>query len=94
MFVFVLQKRIDDAKTRLTQVTRENTRRLDTFTVLLEEKKRLERQLDSRQKNLVIFDFLLDIFPQKLLGLLALQYWLGLYRDCPAIHAYKGTTLL
>ena len=36
----------------MTQLTRENTQRLDTFTVLLQEKKELEQMLNSRQKSL------------------------------------------
>ncbi|XP_031554688.1 cilia- and flagella-associated protein 44-like isoform X2 [Actinia tenebrosa] len=44
--------KIDSYKSKITQLTRENTQRLDTFTVLLEEKKELEQMLDSRQKSL------------------------------------------
>ena len=53
----LFQKKIDAYKAKLTQVTRENTQRLDTYTVLLQEKKELEHQLDSRQKNLVCNNF-------------------------------------
>ncbi|EDO32311.1 predicted protein, partial [Nematostella vectensis] len=44
--------KIDSYKQKSTQLTRENTQRLDTFTVLLQEKKELEHMLDSRQKSL------------------------------------------
>ncbi|XP_068733143.1 cilia- and flagella-associated protein 44-like isoform X1 [Montipora capricornis] len=39
-------------KGKVTQLTRENTQRLDTYTVLLQEKKELEQMLNSRQKSL------------------------------------------
>lgn len=44
--------KIDSFKGKVTQLTRENTQRLDTFTVLLQEKKELEQMLNSRQKSL------------------------------------------
>ncbi|XP_048588414.1 cilia- and flagella-associated protein 44-like isoform X2 [Nematostella vectensis] len=44
--------KIESYKQKSTQLTRENTQRLDTFTVLLQEKKELEHMLDSRQKSL------------------------------------------
>ena len=49
---FFLQGKIDSYKGKVTQLTRENTQRLDTYTVLLQEKKELEQMLNSRQKSL------------------------------------------
>ena len=48
----VFQVKIDSYKGKVTQLTRENTQRLDTYTVLLQEKKELEQMLNSRQKSL------------------------------------------
>lgn len=45
-------KKIDELQSQLTRLIRENTRRLDTYTTLLQERKQLEQKLDSRQKNL------------------------------------------
>ncbi|XP_057301359.1 cilia- and flagella-associated protein 44-like isoform X2 [Hydractinia symbiolongicarpus] len=45
-------KKIDGLQTELTKLIRENTKRLDTYTIFHQEKKQLEHQLDSRQKNL------------------------------------------
>lgn len=50
---FLLQSKVDSFKNTVTQLTRENTQRLDTYTVLLQEKKELEHMLNSRQKSLV-----------------------------------------
>lgn len=49
----LFQSKIDSYKSKVTQLTRENTQRLDTYTVLLQEKKELEQMLNSRQKSLV-----------------------------------------
>jgi len=45
-------KNIHRHQEELTRIIRENTKRLDTCTILLQENKQLEHQLDSRQKNL------------------------------------------
>ena len=50
---FLLQSKVDSYKSTVTKLTRQNTQRLDTYTVLLQEKKELEHMLNSRQKSLV-----------------------------------------
>ena len=45
---------ISKLQMELTQHVRENTKRLDTYTVLHQTNRDLEVDLDSRQKNLVI----------------------------------------
>jgi len=45
-------KKIDALQSKLTGLIRENTRRMDTYTTLLQERKHLEQKLDSRQKDL------------------------------------------
>ena len=47
------QKKIQAYKQRLTQRTRENTGRLNTSTVLYQEREELEQKLDMKQKSLV-----------------------------------------
>ncbi|XP_067037270.1 cilia- and flagella-associated protein 44-like isoform X2 [Acropora muricata] len=44
--------KVDSYKSTVTKLTRQNTQRLDTYTVLLQEKKELEHMLNSRQKSL------------------------------------------
>merc|ERR1712048_1267581 len=45
-------KKIDALQSKLTGLIRENTRRMDTYTTLLQERKHLEQKLDSKQKDL------------------------------------------
>lgn len=51
-----MQERIQAAKDRITELIRENTRLLEQYNVLSNEKKGYEVDLDYRQKNLVIID--------------------------------------
>jgi len=51
--ILIFQKSIDRLQAELTNLVRENTKRLDTFTVLHQANRELEANLDSRQKNLV-----------------------------------------
>jgi len=45
-------KMIDGHQSELTKLIRENTRRLDSYTILLQKNKDLQNKLNSRQKNL------------------------------------------
>ena len=49
----LMQDKIRLAKDQITSMIRENTNRLDQLNMLLGEQKDFEKQLDSRQKNLV-----------------------------------------
>lgn len=60
-----MQERIQAAKDRITELIRENTRLLEQYNVLSNEKKGYEVDLDYRQKNLVIIDFAADYLINK-----------------------------
>lgn len=47
------QDKIGSAKDNITDLIKENTNKLDQLNMLLGEKKEYEKELDSRQKNLV-----------------------------------------
>lgn len=52
------QKKIQSYKQKLSQRTRENTARLNTSTLLYQEREELEQKLDGKQKSLVCWGFL------------------------------------
>ena len=52
-FYCVLQAKLQEKKEEITDLIRENTRRLQQLNMLLGERKTFEHSLDSRQKNLV-----------------------------------------
>ena len=50
---------IDQLQSELTVHVKENTKRLDTYTILHRANRELEVSLDARQKNLVCIEFIL-----------------------------------
>ena len=94
--VLLFQSKIDSYKGKVTQLTRENTQRLDTFTVLLQEKKELEQMLNSRQKSLVsilIMSVVIKQFKRQSWNLEALWY-LTFHEKLPKLHKLITPLLL
>ena len=104
LILSTFQEDIQAHKDRITELIRENTNRLDQLNMLIGERRNYEKQLDSRQKNLVsgklcgdhnIKQWILSIFDKlcNIISPLCLffgHFAIGLYHELAILEWDRG----